>query len=47
MPSPTEISIEQLTRIIGLLGAPTLIDVRPSDVTEATLTGACCPPRAE
>lgn len=31
MPSPTEISVEQLSRIIGLPGAPTLIDVRPSD----------------
>ena len=31
MPSPTEISVEQLSRIIGLPSAPTLIDVRPSD----------------
>jgi rhodanese-related sulfurtransferase len=31
MPSPTEISVTQLSRIIGLPGAPTLIDVRPSD----------------
>jgi rhodanese-related sulfurtransferase len=31
MPSPTEISIEQLSRIIGLPGAPTLVDVRPGD----------------
>jgi len=31
MPSPTEISVEQLSRIIGLPGAPTLIDVRPND----------------
>jgi rhodanese-related sulfurtransferase len=29
MPSPTEISVAQLSRIIGLPGAPTLIDVRP------------------
>ena len=31
MPSPTEISVTQLSRIIGLPGAPTLVDVRPSD----------------
>jgi rhodanese-related sulfurtransferase len=31
MPSPTEISVEQLSRIIGLPGAPDLIDVRPGD----------------
>ena len=31
MPSPTEISIGQLSRIIGLPDAPMLIDVRPSD----------------
>jgi rhodanese-related sulfurtransferase len=31
MPSPTEISVTQLTRVIGLPGAPTLIDVRPLD----------------
>jgi rhodanese-related sulfurtransferase len=31
MPSPTEISVSQLSRIIGLPGAPMLIDTRPSD----------------
>jgi rhodanese-related sulfurtransferase len=31
MPSPTEISVAQLSRIIGLPGAPTLVDVRPLD----------------
>jgi rhodanese-related sulfurtransferase len=31
MPSPTEISVAQLSRLIGLPGAPMLIDVRPCD----------------
>ena len=31
MPSPTEISVEQLSRMVGLPGAPVLIDVRPCD----------------
>jgi rhodanese-related sulfurtransferase len=31
MPSPTEISVAQLSRIIGLPGAPMIIDVRPCD----------------
>jgi rhodanese-related sulfurtransferase len=31
MPSPTEISVAQLSRIIGLPGAPVLVDVRPCD----------------
>jgi rhodanese-related sulfurtransferase len=31
MPSPTEISVTQLSRIIGLPGAPVLVDVRPSE----------------
>jgi len=31
MPSPTEISVTQLSRIIGLPGAPMLVDVRPCD----------------
>ena len=31
MPSPTEISVAQLSRIIGLPGAPMLVDVRPCD----------------
>jgi len=31
MPSPTEISVAQLSRIIGLPGAPMLVDVRPRD----------------
>src|SRR5258708_30318523 len=29
MPSPTEISVAQLSRIIGLPGAPMFVDVRP------------------
>jgi rhodanese-related sulfurtransferase len=29
MPSPTEISVAQLSRVIGLPGAPMLVDVRP------------------
>jgi rhodanese-related sulfurtransferase len=31
MPSPTEISVTQLSRVIGLPGAPALVDVRPCD----------------
>jgi rhodanese-related sulfurtransferase len=31
MPSPTEISVTQLSRMIGLPGAPVLVDVRPDD----------------
>jgi rhodanese-related sulfurtransferase len=31
MPSPTEISVSQLSRIIGLPGTPMLVDVRPCD----------------
>jgi rhodanese-related sulfurtransferase len=31
VPSPTEISVAQLSRIIGLPGAPMLADVRPGD----------------
>jgi rhodanese-related sulfurtransferase len=31
MPSPTEISVAQLSRIIGLPGVPVLVDVRPCD----------------
>jgi rhodanese-related sulfurtransferase len=31
MPSPTEISVTQLSRIIGLPGAPVLVDFRPDD----------------
>src|SRR5450432_1738035 len=31
MPSPTEISVAQLSRIIGLPGTPLLVDVRPCD----------------
>jgi rhodanese-related sulfurtransferase len=31
MPSPTEISVVKLSRIIGLPGAPMLVDVRPCD----------------
>jgi rhodanese-related sulfurtransferase len=31
MPSPAEISVAQLSRIIGLPGAPVLVDVRPCD----------------
>ena len=31
MPSPSEISVPQLSRIIGLPGAPVLVDVRPCD----------------
>jgi rhodanese-related sulfurtransferase len=31
MPSPTEISVAHLSRIIGLPGAPVLVDVRPCD----------------
>jgi rhodanese-related sulfurtransferase len=31
MPSPSEISVAQLSRILGLPGAPVLVDVRPCD----------------
>jgi rhodanese-related sulfurtransferase len=31
MPSPTEISVTQLSRIIGLSDTPALVDVRPND----------------
>lgn len=31
MPSPTEITVSQLSRLIGLPGSPQLIDVRPDD----------------
>jgi rhodanese-related sulfurtransferase len=31
MPSPTEISVTQLSRVIGLPGTPALVDVRPCD----------------
>jgi rhodanese-related sulfurtransferase len=31
MPSPAEISVAQLSRIIGLPGAPMMVDVRPCD----------------
>ena len=31
MPSPTEITVPQLARLIGLPGSPLLIDVRPDD----------------
>jgi rhodanese-related sulfurtransferase len=31
MPSPTEITVPQLSRIIGLPGAPALVDVRPRE----------------
>ena len=35
MPSPTEITVPQLSRIVGLPGAPSLIDVRPPEELEA------------
>jgi rhodanese-related sulfurtransferase len=35
MPSPTEITIAQLSRIVGLPGAPTLIDVRTQEDYDA------------
>jgi rhodanese-related sulfurtransferase len=35
MPSPSEISVTQLSRLIGLPGAPVLIDVRPCDGRES------------
>ena len=35
MPSPSEISVTQLSRIIGLPGAPVLIDIRPCDDLES------------
>jgi len=31
MPSPTEITVAQLARLIGLPGAPALVDVRTAD----------------
>ena len=31
MPSPTEITVAQLSRLIGLPGAPAIIDVRDED----------------
>ncbi|THD62146.1 MAG: sulfurtransferase [Bradyrhizobium sp.] len=40
MPSPTEISVAQLSRIIGLPGAPVLVDVRPHDDGGSVLPAA-------
>jgi rhodanese-related sulfurtransferase len=34
MPSPIEITVQQLSRIIGLPGAPIVVDVRPREETE-------------
>ena len=36
MPSSVEITVSQLSRLIGLPGAPTLIDVRPNEEIKAT-----------
>jgi rhodanese-related sulfurtransferase len=35
MPSPTEITVQQLSRLVGLPGAPMIIDVRPSEEVKA------------
>ena len=35
MPFPTEISVSQLARLVGLPGAPALIDVRTDDEYQA------------
>src|SRR5215467_5372585 len=31
MPSPTEITVQQLARLVGLPGAPAIVDVRSDD----------------
>jgi len=35
MPSPTQVTVPQLSRLIGLPGAPALIDVRTEEEFEA------------
>jgi len=35
MPSPTEITVAQLSRLVGIPGAPALVDVRADDAFEA------------
>lgn len=35
MPSPTEITVAQLSRLVGLPNAPALVDVRIDDIAGA------------
>ncbi len=44
MPSPTEITVAQLSRLVGLPGAPALVDVRTDDEFE---TNPCLIPSAQ
>ena len=44
MPSPTEITVAQLARLVGLPDAPTLVDVRTE---EQYLTDPRLPPTAQ
>ena len=45
MPSTTEITVTQLSRLIGLPDAPAIVDVR-IDEDYARPIRACCPARA-
>jgi hypothetical protein len=44
MPAPTTITVPQLSRLIGLPDAPTLVDVRIDD--DYRLILGCCPVRS-